>query len=100
MAREKRSRENTITLEGFVEAVELEDGDIGVVIYDGEDDYYVVMDKQGQQLLDHIEDEVEATGVVSEDEDYLTIKISYFRVLDPYDDWDGEDDGDYDYDDR
>ena len=100
MAREKMNKKNTITLEGFVEAVELEDGDIGVVIYDGEEDYYVVMDKQGRQLLDHIEDEVEATGVVSEDDDYLTFKISYFRVLDPYDDWDGDGDDDYDYDDR
>ena len=98
MARERMRKENVITLEGFVEAVDLEDDDTGVVICDGEYDYYVVMDRQGRRLLDYIAEEVEVTGIVSERRGELTLKVSHFRLLDPYDEWDDEGDDEYDTD--
>lgn len=90
---EEKTKETSIS--GWVEEVELEDGNIGILINDGEEDYYVVMDKQGKKLLDHVDEEVEVTGLVSKKRGELFIKITYLRLFDD-DDEDYDDDGDDD----
>lgn len=93
---EEKTKETSIS--GWVEEVELEDGNTGILINDGEEDYYVVMDKQGKKLLDHVDEEVEVTGLVSKKHGELSIKIIHFELLG--DDDEEEDDDDYGDDDR
>lgn len=93
---EEKTKETSIS--GWVEEVELEDGNTGILINDGEEDYYVVMDKQGKKLLDHVDEEVEVTGLVSKKHGELYIKIIHFELFG--DDDEEEDDDDYGDDDR
>jgi hypothetical protein len=96
MAKENKAAVKEATISGFVEEIELEDGDPGVQL-DAEDyPYQVVMDKQGKRLLDHIDEEIEAVGVVSIVKGIRQIKIIRFEVLDSLED----DDEEYDYDDN
>jgi hypothetical protein len=96
MLTKKKSKANEITIYGYLDKIELEDGNLGVLVYDGEDDYYVVMDKFGQQLLDHINEEIEATGTLSKEDGQLVLNVTHFRPVDYYEDMED----DYYFDDR
>lgn len=98
MAEKKKQNEMSITLDGYVEAVELENGSPGVMIYDGEDDYAVVMDKTGKKLLDHVDEEIEVSGLLSKRQGELILKVIQFRIIDLYEDWDDDDYSDYEFD--
>ena len=97
MVKKDSNKEKKITINGYLEEVELEDGNSGVVINDGEDDYYVVMDKTGKKLLDHIDEEVELTGVLSKNRGELMIAVTHYHLVDDYEDMDDLDD---DFEDR
>lgn len=75
-----------ITLNGYVEEIDWEGGETGVIIDDGNDDYYVVMDETGKRLLEHVDEEVEVTGMVSKKDGEWTLKVSNFHALDYYED--------------
>jgi hypothetical protein len=96
MAKRVVPMEKEITISGYVEEIALPGGNVGVLINDGEADYYVVMDKAGKRLLEYIDEEVEATGVVTKSQGDWAIKVARFDVVDYYEDGDDED---YDYDD-
>jgi hypothetical protein len=100
MARKGIQKEDIITIDGFLEEVELEDGDRGLVVYDGENDYLVVMDKKGQKLSNHVDEEVEVSGTLSEKDGELWLKVTFFQLIEDFEDM-YDDDGYYpDYDDR
>lgn len=100
MARKGIQKEEIITIDGFVEEVELEDGDMGIIIYDGENDYLVVLDKKGLKLSNHIDEEVEVSGTLSEKNGELWLKVTYFQLIDDFEDRYDDDDYDSGYDDR
>ncbi|MGD9248928.1 MAG: hypothetical protein PVI60_13275, partial [Desulfobacteraceae bacterium] len=85
-----------MTIKGYVEQIDWEDVDTGILINDGNDDYYVVMDETGKRLLEHIDEDVEATGRGAIKDGVWSLKISRFDTVDYYD---GEDDEYFDYDD-
>ncbi len=100
MAKKAFRKEELITLDGFVEEVELEDGKIGIVVNDGENDYFVVLDKKGKKLGSHVDEEVEVSGTLSEKDGQSWLKVTYFQLIDYYEDM-VDDDGYVDeYDDR
>lgn len=88
---EKKLKDKEITVNGYLEEIELETGRSGVMVYDGEDDYCVVMDKSGKQLLEHINEEVEVTGILSKKGEDLILRVTRFRPVDYYEDM-GDDD--------
>lgn len=100
MARKGIQKEDIITIEGFVEEVDLEDGTIGTVIYDGENDYLVVLDKKGLKLSNHVDEEVEVSGTLFEKDGELWLKVTYFQLIDDFEDMYDGDDFDSGYDDR
>ncbi len=100
MARKGIQKEDRITIDGFVEEAELEDGSLGLVIYDGENDYFVVLDKKGQKLSNYVDEEVEVSGVLSEKDGEFWLKVTYFQLIDDFDDMDDDDDYDLKDDDR
>ncbi|MGD9009533.1 MAG: hypothetical protein PVG41_16525 [Desulfobacteraceae bacterium] len=100
MARKGIQKENIITVEGFVEEVVLGDGDMGLVIYDGENDYLVVMDKKGTKLSNHIDEEVEVSGMLAEKDGELWLKVTYFQLIEDFEDRYDDDSYDFGYDDR
>lgn len=98
MLKENTAATKEATIIGFVEEIELENGESGIQI-DGDDyQYQVVMDKQGKKLLDYVDEEIEAIGTVSKTKGVRQIKVSRFTLLDSYED-DDEDYDDYDDDD-
>ena len=94
MAKRAMSVEKETILNGYVEEIELEDGESGIIIDDGDEEYYVVMDKIGKRLLQYLDEEIEAVGVVSRNEGEATFKVSRFKVVDYYRD---EEEEDFDY---
>ena len=85
---------------GYVEEIELEDGDTGLQIVGDEHTYHVDMDAEGRKLLDYVDEEIEATGIVTKLQDAREIKITRFRPIEGYDDEDEvEDELNYDDDD-
>lgn len=96
MAKVAEEKTKEASISGWVEEVELEDGNTGVLINDGEEDYYVVMDKQGKKLLDHVDEEVEVTGQISKKSGELSIKITHFELFDDDEDYEDYDDDDGD----
>jgi hypothetical protein len=99
MARKGFQKEDLTTIEGFVEEVDSENGNTGLVIFDGDKDYHVVLDKKGRKLENHLGDEVEVSGILSEQDGELWLKVTYFQLVDYFDDRDEYDDY-VDYDDR
>ncbi len=95
MAKKAFHKEKLTTIDGFVEEVYFEDGKIGIVVNDGENDYYVVLDKKGKKLGNHVGEEVQVSGTLSEKDGQSWIKVTYFRLIDYYEDR-GDDDGDLD----
>ncbi|RJQ73008.1 MAG: hypothetical protein C4519_18215 [Desulfobacteraceae bacterium] len=102
MAKDKKGAPKASKIVGFVEEVDLEDGDIGLRIVGDEYTYQVDMDREGRKLLDYIDEEIEASGIVSNLHGVREIKITRFRLIDGYDeDKDYEEDYDEDFlDDR
>lgn len=94
MGKEKSSASKEMTIVGYVEEYEQEDGNSGVIISDGDFEFVVVMDRQGKRLLDYMDEEIEVTGLVSKKGGVREIKVIDFHLLDEYED----DEGDY-YDD-
>lgn len=82
-----------MTVVGFVREIEDDDDVLGLEISTDEDDYVVELNKEGKKLFDLVDRDIEATGIVTEDEDGLArITISSFEVLETEDDYDDEDD--------
>ncbi|MBI5550536.1 MAG: hypothetical protein HY911_03440 [Desulfobacterales bacterium] len=82
MAKEKKSAPKEIKITGIVEELELDEDDIGLQIVDNARTYRVVMDKQGRKLLDYVDEEIEATGIITKTEDASEIKIARFHLVD------------------
>ncbi len=91
MAKARKTEPKETVITGLVEEVELENGNIGVQLDDGDDIYRVLMDRQGKKLLDCIDEEVEVRGVVSVRDDQQQIKIRHFRLINDYRDDDESD---------
>ena len=97
-----KKEDKTETIIGYVG--ETEDDDIvRLTILTDDEDYVVEMNKQGRKLLQELDSEVEATGVIKRNRDGSNIiTITKFQVIDDtYDDedeYDDDDDDDY-YDD-
>jgi hypothetical protein len=91
MSDDKKKGLKETTIIGFVEEIELEDGNPGLQISDGDHEYAVVMDRNGKKLLDFIDEEISATGTVKKTRGQREIQISQFRLMD--DDYDDENDG-------
>lgn len=91
MAKEKKSAPKEIKITGIVEELELDEDDIGLQIVDNARTYRVVMDKQGRKLLDYVDEEIEATGIIAKTEDATEIKITRFHLVDEEEDEEEED---------
>lgn len=89
---EKGVKEVTIT--GFIEEVEMEDGEMGLQVDDGDHTYLVVMDKVGSKLERYVDEEVDLTGLVTKTGNQRELKVVSFRLAEDYDD-----EGDTQYDD-
>lgn len=100
MARKGIQNEELITVDGYVEEVKLEDGNIGIVVNDGDNDYFVVLDKKGKKLSRHVDEEVEVSGTLSEKDGEFWLKVTYFHLIDYYEDMYDDDGYDPGYDDR
>ena len=92
MAKARKAEPKETLITGLVEEVELENGNNGVQLDDGDDIYQVVMDRQGRKLLDFVDEEVEVRGVVSGQHDKYQIKIRHFQLLNDYREVDDEND--------
>lgn len=88
----KKEKTKEVTITGFIEEIELEDGEMGLQIDDGDDVYLVIMDKIGRKLERHIDEEVDVTGLMTNTADYREIEVKMFRLTDDYYD---DDDDDY-----
>ncbi len=100
--KKKTNREVTIT--GFIEEIELEDGETGLQLDDGDQVYLVTMDKIGRKLQHHIDEEVDVTGLITQTSGDREIKVNRFRLTDDYYDddderYDDDEEGYYDEDD-
>ncbi|MBI5063483.1 MAG: hypothetical protein HZB87_08495 [Desulfatitalea sp.] len=82
MPKEKKSAPKEIKITGIVEELELDDDDIGLQIVDNARTYRVAMDKQGRKLLDYVDEEIEATGIITKTEEASEIKIARFHLVD------------------
>jgi hypothetical protein len=92
MTKGSEGKTKEATINGYVEEIELEDGNTGILINDGDDDFYVVMDKVGKRLLDHVDEEVKVMGQVTKKKGELVIKVTHFNLLDEDQDFDDDDD--------
>jgi hypothetical protein len=91
MAGKEIQKDEHITVDGYVEKVELENGRIGVVLYDGEKDYYIAMDENGKELRRHVNEQVEVTGAMSEQNGEFWINVTNFHLIEDYEDMDDDD---------
>jgi hypothetical protein len=82
MAKEKKSAPKEMKIVGIVEELELGKDDLGLQIVDHDRPYRVVMDRQGRRLLDYVEEEVEATGVITKTKGVSEITIARFHIVD------------------
>lgn len=98
MAKDKKSAPKEIKITGIVEELDLDEDDIGLQIVEDDRAYQVEMDKQGRKLLDYVDEEVEANGIVTKSAGVSKIKITRFHVVDEYDGADDEEAEDYDDD--
>jgi hypothetical protein len=81
MAGKEIQKDEHITVDGYVEKVELENGRIGVVLYDGEKDYYIAMDENGKELRRYVNEQVEVTGAMSEQNGEFWINVTNFHLI-------------------
>lgn len=84
-----------VTLVGFVSPIEKDDMVVGVEISTDDDDYLVELNKQGKDLFNYLDEDVEVKGIVTKDkDDNYKITVNSFEVLGNEDD--EIDDDDYD----
>jgi hypothetical protein len=98
MKKSKPPRDETIV--GYVVPSEWdsEDNVVSISITTDDDDYVVEMNKLGEELFDFLDEDVEVTGTVREDKDGTKrIRVISYEVLEDVDD--GDEDGDFSYDD-
>ena len=99
MKKQKAPKELTLT--GFVIPEEWDNNDnvIAIAISTEDEDYLVERNKQGEELYDFLDEDVEVTGFVREDKDGTKhISITTYEIL-HIDDYDEDNDyGDYDDD--
>ena len=89
--------EKEITIVGVVEEYE-EEEDTGLIIATDDDDYVVELNKQGKRLSQEVGMDVEATGIVTENDDGTKrIVVTKFETFESDDD--DEDEMFYDDDD-
>ena len=89
-----------VTITGFVEEFEYDDGAYGLKVVTDENEYIVELDKTGKRLRKLEGEEVEATGLVTYDKDGVNhLKMEHFEVIEYNDNDDSDDYGYYDDDD-
>ncbi|MBF0118198.1 MAG: hypothetical protein HQK79_05130 [Desulfobacterales bacterium] len=95
-----KTPEKEITITGYVTEIEEDDEIVGVrIITDDDDDYVVELNNVGKRLLDLIDEEIRANGIIKKEKGGVKkITISDFEVIE-YEDDDDFDDDDYDEDD-
>ena len=102
--RMKKGAAKSISFTGFIQEIELEDGEMGLQINDGDHVYRIVMDKTGSKLSRYVDEEVDVTGLLTHTTDSSELKVNTFRLTEGlyYDDDDAYDQegGHYDEDDR
>ena len=96
--KEKKPVAKEVSITGFVDEIELEDGETGLQIDDGDNVYDIIMDKIGSQLKEYIDEEVDITGLMTKTKGKLELKVNQFQPTDDYDDEDDDDDRDYYHD--
>ncbi|WP_319524515.1 hypothetical protein [uncultured Desulfosarcina sp.] len=93
----KKGKPTEVAITGFVEEIELDDGEMGLQIDDGERVYQIVMDKIGSKLERYIDEEVDVTGLATHTDKGRELKVNTFRLTEGvyYDDdeYDEENDG-------
>jgi hypothetical protein len=88
-----------ITVTGFVEEYEDDEGNYGLLLDASSEDYIIEIDKVGKQLRKLVGEEVEVTGIVIKDhDDFRHLRVEQFELLESDDDY--EDRYDVDDDDR
>ena len=95
--KEKKPAAKEVTITGFIDEIELKDGETGLEVDDGDDVYTIKMDDIGTQLLEYVDEEVDITGLVTKTKGKRELKVTKFQPTDDYDDEDYDDD---DEDDR
>lgn len=82
MAKTTKSRK--VTIVGYVDPIDEDDSDAGIVISTDDDEEYLVhLDRQGRRLLDLIGEEVKVHGSVTRTDDGEDkISINKFEVID------------------
>lgn len=104
--RKSKAKPKEVTLSGLVMASEWDEEDevIGLsFVTEDEDEYILVRNPIHDELLDHVDEDVELTGTVSEDEDgSLVFEPVGYEVLGDVDsdddDEDDEDDEEFEHD--
>ncbi|HHP7234895.1 MAG TPA: hypothetical protein ACFCUC_09720 [Desulfobacterales bacterium] len=92
-----------ITVTGFVEEYEDDEGNYGLLLDASSEDYIIEIDKVGKQLRKLVGEEVEVTGIVIKDhDDFKHLQVEQFELLESDDDYedryDVDDEGRVDYD--
>ena len=79
-----------------------EDNVISISISTDDDDYLVELNKQGEELFDFLDEDVEATGIIREDKDGTKrIRVTSYEVIEDTDEeYEEEDDFGFDEDDE
>lgn len=92
MKKQKDPRQE-ITIIGFVDPLDDDDEDSGVMITTEDDEYIVEMNRTGNKLLNMIDEEIQATGRVTVQPDgKKMIEVTHFDYA-PYEENDEDDEG-------
>ncbi|MCF8078584.1 MAG: hypothetical protein K9K88_04805 [Desulfobacterales bacterium] len=98
MGREKKESKSSapreVTIIGYVDEVEAEDGSPAIQITTEDDERYRVhSDHKGDELFDFLDEEVAVSGVVQKDRRGTpVITVKNYEVIDDYDDYDDDED--------
>lgn len=78
-----------------------EDNVISISISTDDDDYLVELNKQGEELFDFLDEDIEAIGIVREDKDGTKrIKVTSYEVIEDTDEeYEEEEEEDFGFDD-
>ena len=92
MMKQGRTAKEKITIIGFVDPLDDDDDNSGVMISTENEEYVIQMDPIGEKLLNMIDEEVQVTGQLSIAEDGTkSIAVTHFEYA-PYDGEDEDDD--------
>ena len=70
------------TIVGYVDWIDEDDRNAGILISTEDEVYLVEMDKAGKKLMDAAGEKVQVTGAVADDHDYdYRISISEFEII-------------------